>query len=85
KDQWPNLSDRITTVWTLQDFGQLPQDLVLDVPVRMSDGALRNVAIYTNLAALPARSRDPFVQAAQAESQTPPSPSNTSPSALGEG
>ncbi|NPA26922.1 MAG: APC family permease, partial [Chloroflexi bacterium] len=29
KDQWPNLSDRITTVWTLQDFGQLPQDLVL--------------------------------------------------------
>jgi hypothetical protein len=24
KDQWPNLSDRITTIWTLQDFGLLP-------------------------------------------------------------
>lgn len=27
KDQWPNLSDRVTTIWVLQDFGLLPQDL----------------------------------------------------------
>ena len=27
KDQWPNLSDRITTIWTLQDFGMLPLDI----------------------------------------------------------
>ncbi len=27
KDQWPNLSDRITTIWTLQDFGLLPEDV----------------------------------------------------------
>ncbi len=26
KNQWPNLSDRITTIWTLQDFGLLPLD-----------------------------------------------------------
>jgi hypothetical protein len=31
KDQWPNLSDRITTIWTLQDFGLIP----LDVDVKM--------------------------------------------------
>lgn len=24
KDQWPNLSDRITTIWTLQDLGLIP-------------------------------------------------------------
>jgi len=27
KNQWPNLSDRITTIWTLQDFGLLPLDV----------------------------------------------------------
>lgn len=26
KNQWPNLSDRITTIWTLQDYGLLPMD-----------------------------------------------------------
>lgn len=26
KDQWPNLSDRITTVWTLQDLGMLKEE-----------------------------------------------------------
>jgi hypothetical protein len=24
KDQWPNLSDKITTIWTLQDLGLIP-------------------------------------------------------------
>ncbi|NPA06512.1 MAG: APC family permease [Chloroflexi bacterium] len=69
KDQWPNLSDRITTVWTLQDFGKMPRDLVLDVPVRTRDGTQRTVHIYTNVAALPEDARDPFVQAAHAEVQ----------------
>ena len=27
KDQWPNLSDRITTIWTLQDFGLISKDI----------------------------------------------------------
>jgi hypothetical protein len=33
KDQWPNLSDRITTIWTLQDLGLLKEsntDAVLE-------------------------------------------------------
>ena len=34
KDQWPNLSDRITTLWTLQDYGLLPEDLDLDEALR---------------------------------------------------
>lgn len=26
KDQWPNLSDRVTTIWTLQDIGIIKED-----------------------------------------------------------
>ena len=26
KDQWPNLSDRVTTIWTLQDLGLVKED-----------------------------------------------------------
>ncbi len=29
KDQWPNLSGRITTIWTLQDLGMVPEDVDL--------------------------------------------------------
>jgi hypothetical protein len=27
KNQWPNLSDRVTTIWTLQDFDLIPKDV----------------------------------------------------------
>ena len=38
KDQWPNLSDRITTIWTLQDFGLLPRDVEFDMVVTVANG-----------------------------------------------
>jgi hypothetical protein len=37
KDQWPNLSDRITTIWTLQDFGLLPKDVKVETTVAISE------------------------------------------------
>ena len=38
KDQWPNLSDRITTIWTLQDFGLIPMDVDVRTVVSVADG-----------------------------------------------
>lgn len=38
KDQWPNLSDRITTIWTLQDFGLVPSDIDVTTMVSVVDG-----------------------------------------------
>ncbi|MCL4868577.1 MAG: hypothetical protein KJ063_06405 [Anaerolineae bacterium] len=38
KDQWPNLSDRITTIWTLQDFGLIPQDVDVTTVVAVAGG-----------------------------------------------
>ncbi len=38
KDQWPNLSDRITTIWTLQDFGLLPKDIDVQTVISVADG-----------------------------------------------
>jgi hypothetical protein len=38
KDQWPNLSDRITTIWTLQDVGLLPADIDVRMVIAVSDG-----------------------------------------------
>ncbi len=38
KDQWPNLSDRVTTIWTLQDIGLLQDedtDKILEVMRRL--------------------------------------------------
>ncbi|RMD53130.1 MAG: hypothetical protein D6835_01325 [Candidatus Thermofonsia bacterium] len=37
KDQWPNLSDRITTIWTLQDFGLLPKDVKVETTVAIAE------------------------------------------------
>ena len=37
KDQWPNLSDRITTVWTLQDFGLISTDIDINTVVSVAD------------------------------------------------
>jgi hypothetical protein len=41
KDQWPNLSDRITTIWTLQDFGMLPRDVDVKTIISVADGRAR--------------------------------------------
>ena len=38
KDQWPNLSGRITTVWTLQDFGLIPKELDVNMVISVADG-----------------------------------------------
>ena len=38
KDQWPNLSDRITTVWTLQDFGLLPKEVNIKTIIAVAQG-----------------------------------------------
>ena len=38
KDQWPNLSDRITTIWTLQDFGLLPDDINVGMVISVANG-----------------------------------------------
>lgn len=38
KDQWPNLSDRITTIWTLQDFGLISKDINVETIVAVADG-----------------------------------------------
>lgn len=38
KDQWPNLSGRITTIWTLQDFGLIPKELDVKTVISVADG-----------------------------------------------
>ncbi len=49
KDQWPNLSDRITTIWTLQDFGLLSRDINVQTIISVADGRqFRSVRITTN-------------------------------------
>ena len=37
KDQWPNLSDRITTIWTLQDFGLIDKDIDVKTVVSVAN------------------------------------------------
>ncbi|MCB0086197.1 MAG: hypothetical protein KDE47_34890, partial [Caldilineaceae bacterium] len=49
KDQWPNLSGRITTIWTLQDFGLLPQELDVNTVISVADGRQHKlVKIHTS-------------------------------------
>jgi hypothetical protein len=38
KDQWPNLSDRITTIWTLQDFGLISRDIDVKTVISVAGG-----------------------------------------------
>jgi hypothetical protein len=38
KDQWPNLSDRITTIWTLQDFGLVSKDIDVEMVISVAGG-----------------------------------------------
>ena len=50
KDQWPNLSDRITTIWTLQDFGLLPKDIEFDMVVTVANGKeFRRVHVHATM------------------------------------
>ena len=49
KDQWPNLSGRLTTVWTLQEVGLIPDEV--DITTIISVNArndLREVRIHTH-------------------------------------
>ena len=47
KAQWPNLSGRITTVWTLQDFGLLPKELDVRMIIAVADGKrFRQIKIH---------------------------------------
>ena len=46
KDQWPNLSDRITTIWVLQDFGLIPDDIDVQMVISVANGRqFRTVSI----------------------------------------
>jgi hypothetical protein len=38
KDQWPNLSDRITTIWTLQDFNLISKDIDVKMIISVAGG-----------------------------------------------
>ncbi|PID87194.1 MAG: hypothetical protein CSB13_00675 [Chloroflexi bacterium] len=38
KDQWPNLSGRVTTIWTLQDFDLLTKDIDIHTIISVADG-----------------------------------------------
>ena len=50
KNQWPNLSDRITTIWTLQDFGLVPEDVDFDMVITVANGKqFRRVRVHTNM------------------------------------
>ncbi|MCE2472065.1 MAG: APC family permease [Anaerolineae bacterium] len=49
KDQWPNLSGRLTTVWTLQELGLIPDEV--DIKTIISVNArndLREIKIHTH-------------------------------------
>ena len=50
KDQWPNLSDRITTIWTLQEFGLLPAELDFKTMISVNDAPddVRSVQLSTH-------------------------------------
>jgi hypothetical protein len=50
KDQWPNLSDRITTVWTLQELGLIPDEVDIEMVISVADrnDELRKVEIRTH-------------------------------------
>ncbi|MDX1521561.1 MAG: hypothetical protein R3264_08030 [Anaerolineae bacterium] len=48
KDQWPNLSGRITTIWTLQDFNLIPKELDIKMVISVADGKqYRQIKIHT--------------------------------------
>ncbi|MEZ4714236.1 MAG: hypothetical protein R3A44_44050 [Caldilineaceae bacterium] len=49
KDQWPNLSGRITIIWTLQDFGLIPDEVDVKTVISVADGRhYKLVKIHTS-------------------------------------
>lgn len=49
KDQWPNLSDRITTVWVLQDFNLIPEEVDVETLISVSsENRIKKVEIHTH-------------------------------------
>ena len=49
KDQWPNLSSRVTTIWTLQDFGLIPKEVDIETVISVADGRqYKLVKIHTS-------------------------------------
>ena len=66
KDQWPNLSGRLTTVWTLQEVGLIPDEV--DIRTIISVNArneVREVKIHTHGPPLHANSGDTEAAGAQ--------------------
>ena len=57
KDQWPNLSDRITTIWTLQDFGLIPADIDVKTVISVADGK-RQMQVKIPAKSAPDRKRE---------------------------
>ena len=50
KNQWPNLSDRITTIWTMQDFGLIPKDVNFDMVVTVANGKqFRRIRVHATM------------------------------------
>lgn len=48
KDQWPNLSGRLTTIWTLQEMGLIPDEVDIKTIISInSRNDLREVKIHT--------------------------------------
>lgn len=41
KDQWPNLSDRLTTIWTLQELGLISSEIDIRNVISVADGRQR--------------------------------------------
>ncbi len=49
KEQWPNLSGRITTIWTLQDFGLIPKEIDIKMVISVADGKqFRQIKFHTH-------------------------------------
>ena len=63
KDQWPNLSDRLTTVWTLQELGLIPSEVDVKTVVAVAGGKqFKMVKVHT---------RHNSIDAEPADSETP--------------
>lgn len=49
KDQWPNLSGRLTTIWTLQEMGLIPDEVDIKTIISInSRNDLREIKIHTH-------------------------------------
>ncbi len=49
KDQWPNLSGRLTTIWTLQELGLIPDEVDIKTVISINArNELREINIHTH-------------------------------------